>query len=247
MKLMMARPFGMCVLVLLAGAVFGTGKNLPPRAEMLVVNVTLGVPVSLTLKASDPNGDPLTYTILGGPSHGQLDGKAPHLTYTPERGFVGVDEIRFAVTDPYGAFDLGTVRLQVSPGITPHRIGQPDRSSETVLASLAVDLVNWGVQAWYIFTELSPGFSVGQPIPVLLPPGGEPLWVGMCQVSRGEAQFVPVVTDWNPLGWLRVYTDSCAPGSYILTVVKDQQAFSFLISLGKGPGLGIHLAARQPE
>lgn len=200
----------------------------------MVVRVVPGAPASFTLQAVDPNGDPLTFTLLGGPSHGRLEGEPPQLTYTPEPGFVGTDEIRFAASDPCGAFDLGTVRLEVSSEIPTYRIGGPDRPADTVLASLAADLAHRGVQTWYIFGEQH-STVIGQTIAVLLPPGGELQWVGMYPARSGEMESVPIRASWNPQGWLRVPTDSCVPGTYILTVVKDRQAFSFLIYLARDP------------
>ncbi len=56
-------------------------------------------PVSITLLGSDPDGDPLTYTVVTGPSHGRLSGKAPKLTYTPQPNFNGSDSFTFNVND----------------------------------------------------------------------------------------------------------------------------------------------------
>jgi len=56
-------------------------------------------PVSITLLGSDPDGDTLTYTVVTGPSHGRLSGKAPKLTYTPEANFNGKDSFTFNVND----------------------------------------------------------------------------------------------------------------------------------------------------
>ncbi|MFH1882192.1 MAG: Ig-like domain-containing protein [Planctomycetota bacterium] len=56
-------------------------------------------PVSITLLGSDPDGDPLTYTVVTGPSHGRLSGKAPKLTYTPQPNFNGKDSFTFNVND----------------------------------------------------------------------------------------------------------------------------------------------------
>ncbi len=226
----------------------GAGANLPPRAELLVVDVSPGSPVSFKLAATDPDGDPLTFAILGGPRHGRLEGTAPRLTYTPDRGFLGEDELTFAVTDPHGAFDLGMVRLRVTPGITTHRIGNPERQAapDAGLASLASHLVGQQVRTWYIFTQPSGPFAIGQEIPVLLPPGGEVHWVGLSQIGADDTSLVPITRDWNPMGWLRVTTPTASPGTYILTVVKDQQAFSFLFVLKSAPGQGTHLATASP-
>jgi len=75
--------------------------------SVIIADVTEGegviteedTPVSITLLGSDPDGDPLTYTVVTGPSHGRLSGKAPKLTYTPQPNFNGKDSFTFNVND----------------------------------------------------------------------------------------------------------------------------------------------------
>jgi len=240
---MMRRAIALASVALpLACAGLGAEPNLPPRAELIVVDVIAGVPASFTLAASDPNGDPLVFTVLGGPHHGRLEGEGPHLTYAPDRGFVGEDELRFAATDPFGAFDLGTVRLRVTAQVTVHRFGEPNLIPELGLSSLATHLNQQQVRVWYVFYDRAVPFAIGQPIPVLLPPGGEPQWVGLCHANPDGVRFVPISAEWSPSGWLRVATHVVPPGVYILTAVKENRAFSFLVSLGNAPAPGVHLA-----
>jgi len=243
---MTRRTLAVGVIVLsLVWVGLGAGANLPPRAELAVVDVPSGAPVAFTLAATDPNGDPLTYAILGGPHHGRLEGAAPRLTYVPDRGFVGSDKITFAVTDPYGAFDVGMVRLRVTSEVTTHRIGPPDMTAEAGLASLAGYLASQQVRVWFIFLGRTAAFANGQEIPVLLPPGGEVRWVGLSPTGAEGARLVPIASEWDPAGWLRVPTQAVAPGPYILTVVKDHQAFSFLVVLKSSPHPGTQLAVGE--
>ncbi len=230
---------------LLAGP--GGLANSAPRAESQVVYVLPGRPAAFRLQGSDPDGDPLTYTILGGPRYGRLEGTVPHLTYVPEGGFQGTDELTYSVKDPYGAMDLGMVKLRVTPLITARVVGQSDAASETGLAGLVEHLARQQVRVWYVFSERTAVFAIGQPIPVLLPPGGEVNWAGLSQTGPEGIRLVPVAGDWDPKGWLRVATQYLSPGSYILTVVKDHQAFSFLIALKGAPTPGTHLAVGDPR
>ncbi|HEU68862.1 MAG TPA: hypothetical protein ENN53_06595 [Candidatus Acetothermia bacterium] len=227
--------------------VVGLAGNHPPRAELSVVDVGLGTPTALTLSATDPDGDTLTFSILGGPHHGRLEGTAPQLTYIPEPEFVGTDEFTFAVVDPYGALDVGMVRLRVTPGITTHWVGPEARSAPNVgLAELATRLASERVQTWYIFTQTGGAFSAGQEIPVLLPPQGSVAWVSLSHLE-GEGMFLLTARwTWDPRGWLRV-TAPAGPGSYFLTVVKGQEAFSFLVSVTGAPSEGIHFVAAGLE
>lgn len=248
MSSMLERAIALISLVVpLTCAGLGAEVNLPPRAELMVVNVIPGVPASFELAASDPDGDPLAFTVLGGPHHGQLVGDPPHLTYIPELGSWGTDEITFSVADPYGAIDLGLVKLCVTPPIPTHYIGDANALSKVGLAELAVHLAGQQVQVWYIFTERAGVFAIGEVIPVLLPPGGEVSWVGMCRVEAAGAHLELPATDWDDAGLLHVATRSLPAGAYILTVVKHREAFSFLIALKGTPDEGTHLAAGDPR
>jgi hypothetical protein len=67
-------------------------------------NVTLGtnedVPLEALLPASDPDGDALTFEILGQPSHGMLEllgGGA--FRYLPDADFFGTDSFDFGASD----------------------------------------------------------------------------------------------------------------------------------------------------
>jgi len=69
---------------------------------------------SITLAGSDLDGDPLTYSVVTGPSHGRLDGTAPNLLYTPETNFNGSDNFTFKVNDGTADSALATVLLTVT-------------------------------------------------------------------------------------------------------------------------------------
>jgi len=84
----------LCVVVLLSISAIGAGP-----AEGEGVATEEDTPVSITLLGSDPDGDPLTYNVVTGPSHGRLSGTAPKLTYTPQPNFNGSDSFTFNVND----------------------------------------------------------------------------------------------------------------------------------------------------
>ena len=86
---------------------------LPPRAENQKVFTQIDTPVSVTLAASDPNGDPLSYTIMSPPTNGQLSGTAPNLTYTPNTGFEGEDNFTFVANDGAANSNVATVTIGV--------------------------------------------------------------------------------------------------------------------------------------
>ena len=67
------------------------------------------------MSASDVDGDPLTYSILSGPSHGALTGTGAARTYTPDANYSGPDSFIFTVNDGTLDSNTATVSIAVTP------------------------------------------------------------------------------------------------------------------------------------
>jgi hypothetical protein len=76
-----------------------SGINRSPEAEDQWMFFDEDVATDVALSATDPDGDPLTYTIVTPPSHGTLSGTAPNLVYTPAPDFNGWDYFSFVAGD----------------------------------------------------------------------------------------------------------------------------------------------------
>lgn len=92
------------------------GGNLPPVAEDQSVDTFMNQAVTITLEASDPDEDPLTYFCVDLPANGMLSGCEDgdrYVTYTPDFRFTGIDTFTFKAND--GALDsnLATVTVDV--------------------------------------------------------------------------------------------------------------------------------------
>jgi len=74
-----------------------------------------GSPLTITLTASDSDGDALTYTIANNPSHGTLSGTPPNVTYTPATNFSGVDSFTFYANDGHTNSNIATATITVTP------------------------------------------------------------------------------------------------------------------------------------
>ena len=75
-----------------------------PFADNQNVLVTKNTPKPITLTGTDPNNDPLTYSIVAQPLHGTLSPSTPGgaaRTYTPATDYVGTDSFTFKVNDGY--------------------------------------------------------------------------------------------------------------------------------------------------
>ena len=64
---------------------------------------------------SDPEGDTLSYSLLGGASHGSVTVNADgSYTYTPTAGYVGADAFTYTADDGNGGTDTATVSISVT-------------------------------------------------------------------------------------------------------------------------------------
>lgn len=88
--------------------------NFPPTAPGQDLATDEDTAIALTLTATDPNGDILTYDIVAGPSHGVLSGIAPNLTYTPHANFHGSDSFTFTAGDAALTSAAATVNLTIN-------------------------------------------------------------------------------------------------------------------------------------
>ncbi|MFO0909473.1 MAG: Ig-like domain-containing protein [Isosphaeraceae bacterium] len=92
-----------------------------PIANNQNVTANTGVAKSISLGASDPNTPPktLTYSIVGGPSHGTLTGfnaATGAVTYTSD-AYVGADSFTFRVNNGVMDSDLATVFITVNSSV----------------------------------------------------------------------------------------------------------------------------------
>ena len=90
--------------------------NLPPVAEDQLVSAFMNKAVTITLGATDPDGDPLTYLCVDLPANGVLTGcedADPYVTYTPNRKFTGTDTFTFKANDGSLDSNVATVTIEV--------------------------------------------------------------------------------------------------------------------------------------
>jgi VCBS repeat-containing protein len=73
--------------------------NDPPVANAQSTSTNEDTAQPITLAGSDVDGDPLTYTIVTGPTHGTASSAGPIVTYTPNTNYFGQDSFIFKVND----------------------------------------------------------------------------------------------------------------------------------------------------
>lgn len=91
-----------------------TEINAPPAADPLAISTDEDTSVPVTLSGSDPEGEPITYEVLSGPTYGSLSGTAPHLTYTPDANHHGSDSFTYRVSDGENVSGSATVSISVA-------------------------------------------------------------------------------------------------------------------------------------
>jgi photosystem II stability/assembly factor-like uncharacterized protein len=94
---------------------FGRNSSQPPAADSQTVTADEDAKLAIKLTGSDPDGDPIKYTIVTNPKHGYLSGGAPNLTYTPRENYFGEDSFTFITSDFAGASAPATVTINVRP------------------------------------------------------------------------------------------------------------------------------------
>ncbi len=88
--------------------------NHAPVANNQSVTTAQNTAVGITLTATDADGNPLTFAIVAGPSHGSLSGTAPNVTYTPASNYSGPDSFTFTANDGTADSNVATVSITVT-------------------------------------------------------------------------------------------------------------------------------------
>ena len=89
--------------------------NSPPVANNQAINVIKNTATPITLTATDPNNNPLTYSIVTQPTHGGVTPSTPGgpgRTYTPTTNYLGPDSFTFKAND--GTVDSNTATVSIN-------------------------------------------------------------------------------------------------------------------------------------
>lgn len=95
--------------------------NTPPVAKSQSVTTSRDTSASITLDASDKDGDTLTYAMKSFPAHGSLtsfDKYSGSVIYNPNRGYTGPDSFTFTASDVTSTSNTAKVSITVNP-LTP--------------------------------------------------------------------------------------------------------------------------------
>ncbi|MCU0305047.1 MAG: Ig-like domain-containing protein [Thermoanaerobaculales bacterium] len=153
--------------------------NDPPTANPQSVTTPEDTAKAITLTGSDPNMDPLTFSIMTGPAHGGLSGTPPNVTYTPVPNYNGPDSFTFRVFDGTAYSAPATVSIDVLPVNDPPT-ADPQAVSTPQNTPVAITLTGSDVEndplTFAIGTGPSHGLASGTPPDVTYTPA--PGYVG---------------------------------------------------------------------
>ncbi|TAK98708.1 MAG: retention module-containing protein, partial [Aquabacterium sp.] len=103
-----------------------TNPNLDPSTGHYKLTTDEDKPVSGQVKATDPDGDALTFTKGSDPTHGTVTVNADGTwTYTPAKDYNGADSFTVTVSDGHGGTTTATVDIGVLPVNDPPKIDDP--------------------------------------------------------------------------------------------------------------------------
>ncbi len=89
--------------------------NHAPVAQNQSVTTNEDTAKAITLVATDPDKNPLTYIIVSGPLHGTLTGSGAGKTYKPAANYNGPDSFTFKANDGRVDSNIATVSITVTP------------------------------------------------------------------------------------------------------------------------------------
>ena len=148
--------------------------NHPPVAQDQSVTTDEDTAKAITLVATDPDGDSLSYSIVAQPTHGTLSGTAPNVTYTPTARFYGSDGFTFKANDGKADSNLATV------SITVNHINHPpvaQNQSLTVMTDSSISIIlsatdlDGDTLSCQIVTQPAHGLLSGTPPSIAYTPG----------------------------------------------------------------------------
>jgi len=91
------------------------GENSPPTAFGQELTVKQSTPKRVTLTATDPDENHLSFQIIERPRRGKLTGQPPDLVYTPGSDYLGPDRFVFVARDDESESEPAQVALNVVP------------------------------------------------------------------------------------------------------------------------------------
>jgi len=146
-------------------AVSPVASGEPPVAQSLSLTTNEDTALPVTLSATDPEGQPVTFSVLTQPGKGVLSGAVPNLTYTPNANVTGADSFTYVATDNGGRSSaVATVSIQIiavnDPPLAASQSVTVAQNATAAIALTATD-VDGGALAFTVLTPPAHGTLTG--------------------------------------------------------------------------------------
>ena len=116
-----------------------TPDSTPPVAQPQSLVTAEDISLTIALKASDIDADPLTYLVSRAPTQGTLTGTPPNLVYSPKLNFNGTDSFEFT------ALDGKTSSVPAKVSITVTAVNDPPTAVGLAIATVAGNPVEFAL------------------------------------------------------------------------------------------------------
>ena len=150
-----------------------TSVNDAPVASDDTLQTNEDAEVDIQLASSDAENDPLTYSIVTSPAHGELSGTPPQLSYTPNANHYGTDEFSYLVSDGTSESEPATILISVLPinDAPVAAAGSTVTGEDTPIAiALAASDLEDDTLSYSIVTQPSHGVVTGTPPGIIYSP-----------------------------------------------------------------------------
>jgi hypothetical protein len=118
--------------------------NDAPEANDQSLNTDEDIDLSITLTASDVEGDSLTYLVVTAPIHGTLSGTAPDLTYSPDANYYGSDSLTFEANDGFLDSNTATISITIDPvNDAPIAYDQSPTTDEDIIMVITLNTMDF--------------------------------------------------------------------------------------------------------
>lgn len=242
--------------------------NTAPVARAQNVGVALNAPAkTITLVASDKDHDPLTYSIVSGPSHGTLTSAGgPLYLYTRTLNYQGKDSFKFKVNDgttdskpatvtivnsPHGIFQLtGGTPWQLNPNVDGLHLGV---NWADIALTEDVSGWNWASLDQQLWNGATTNKQVGISLKILSSPpswllttyGVQTYLVPDAQ-SDGQKSDMTMVLPWDPIVKQKVMDFISALAHHITSAQYGKLHVDGTASYVVMGGLGIQTETHMP-
>jgi len=107
--------------------------NTPPVAKSQSVTTNRDTSASITLDATDKDGDSLTYSLRSSSNHGTLgsfDKDTGSVVYSPKSGYTGTDSFTFTASDQSSTSNTAKVSITVNPVTHNNTTAAPENENK---------------------------------------------------------------------------------------------------------------------